>query len=381
MKRSIEKHLRDDLDSKLVLLSGPRQAGKTTLSQQLFSDRVVYLNFDREEDRQVIKKASWPRQSDLVVFDELHKMKGWKRWIKGIFDTEKRPPRFLVTGSARMDVYRKGGDSLAGRHFLYRLHPLSVAEAVRFEKGASSQGTPAEVAQDTILRVGGFPEPYLKGTETFAKRWRKSHIDRILREDLLDLEKVREIKLIEILVDLLADRVGSSVSYLSLARDLEVSPKTVKHWIEILERLFVIFVVTPYSKNIARSILKEPKIYFYDTGRVKNDPGSRLENLMACSLLKRNHFLEDTEGDSRSLHYIKDQQQREVDFLTVVDKRPELLIEVKVSDINPSPHLAYFSPKFEGAKSIQLVQKLARPGQFGKIQVVPSAPWLAGLEA
>ncbi len=346
------------------------------MGHQLFPDGTVYLNYDRAEDREVLRKASWPRKAELVVFDELHKMKHWKRWIKGIYDTEQRPPRLLVTGSARMDVYKRGGDSLAGRHFSFRLHPVSVAEAARAGLSAS-----AEEIQALLLRVGGFPEPFLNGTEEFARRWRKSHVDRILREDLLDLEKVRELKAIEILVDLLAERVGSTVSYSSLARDLEVSPKTVKHWIEILERLYVVFVVTPYSRNIARAILKEPKIYFYDTGRVRQDPGARFENLIACHLLKRNHFLEDTRGDERALHYVRDQQGREADFLTLCDRKPEFLIEAKVSDAALSSSLAYFSERIREARPIQLIRDLARPAQIGRIELLRSAEWLGGLEA
>jgi predicted AAA+ superfamily ATPase len=229
--------------------------------------------------------------------------------------------------------------------------------------------------------VGGFPEPFLNGSEEFSKRWRRSHIDRILREDLLDLEKVRELKSIEILVDLLADRVGSTISYSSLARDLEVSPKTVKHWVEILERMYVIFVVPPYAKNLARAILKEPKIYFYDIGRVKADAGARFENLIACHLLKRGHFLEDTKGDIRALHYVRDQQGREADFLTLNDRKPEFLIEAKVSDPNLSASLTYFSDKIPGAQAIQLVQNPIRPAQFGRVEIRSSAEWLRGLEA
>lgn len=376
MDRDLHHPILKDLDTKLILLSGPRQSGKTTLGQKLFSESTVYLNFDHSGDRELIRKRAWSRNAELVVFDELHKMKNWKSWIKGIYDSEKRPPRLLVTGSARMDIYKRGGDSLAGRHFSFRLHPISIAEAVH-----SGLPSSAEDIQATLLRVGGFPEPFLNGTDEFAKRWRRSHIDRILREDLLDLEKVRELKSIEILVDLLAERVGSSVSYSSLARDLEVSPKTVKHWVEILERLYVVFVVTPYSKNIARAILKEPKIYFYDTGRIKHDAGARFENMIACHLLKRNHFLEDTRGDTRLLHYVRDQQGREADFLTWVDQKPEFLIEAKVSNFNLSSHLAYFSEKIRDARPLQLVQSLEKPAQIGRIEILRSASWLASLEA
>jgi uncharacterized protein len=375
MDRYLTPFVKKDLDKKLVLLSGPRQSGKTTLSQSLHPHSSVYLNFDRTRDRKVIRDESWSREKDLIVFDELHKMRMWKRWIKGTYDTEKIPPRLLVTGSARMDVYRKGGDSLAGRHFLYRLHPVSVAEAVR-----GGVGMDHRTAYERLLKVGGFPEPFL-GDENDAERWRRGHLDRILREDLLDLEKVRDLKSIEILVDLLAERVGSPVSYLSLARDLEISPKTVKHWVEILERMYVVFVVPPYSKNIARAILKEPKIFFYDTGRVVDHPGARLENLVATALLKRNHFLEDTRGERRMLHYVRDQQKREVDFLTLKNGVPEFLIEVKSSKDDPAPALTYFAEKLPAVRALQLVGGLNRDLQYGKVKVRDCSSWLAELEA
>jgi len=375
-QRTLSRYIFKDLDTKIVLLSGPRQTGKTTLGSHLMPEETLYLNYDRHEDRQIIRQTAWSRESELIIFDELHKMKQWKRWIKGIYDTEKVRPRLLVTGSARLDVYRRGGESLAGRHFLYRLHPISVAEAIQ---GKILQSP--KKAQARLLKCGGFPEPFLSDDETFAKRWRKGHIDRILREDLLDLERVHEIKSIEILVDLLAERVGSPVSYSSLARDLEVAPKTVKHWIEVLERMFVIFVVTPYAKNIARALLKEPKVYFYDVARVTGKGGARLENLVACALLKRNQFLEDTKGDTRALHYIRDQQKREVDFFTLLDKRPEYLIEVKEADAKPTSALYHFSEALPDAVPIQLVGSLQRDLQFERIKVKQSASWLAQLES
>jgi uncharacterized protein len=294
MKRKLEDQIRKDLEKKIVLLSGPRQVGKTTLSQQLSPQSTDYFNFDDQDHRKLIREKKWRRDVQLVIFDETHKMKNWKRWLKGVYDTEGTHPSLLVTGSARMDVYSQGAESLAGRHFLYRLHPFSTAEV------HEALDESPETVQEKLLQFGGFPEPFLTANMTFAKRWRRSHLDRILREDLLDLEKVREIKSIEILVDLLAERVGSTISFSSLARDLEVSPKTVKHWIEILQRMFVIFVVPPYSRNIARAILKEPKIYFYDIARVNAPGGARFENLVACALLKRNEFLEDTLGEMKT---------------------------------------------------------------------------------
>lgn len=370
--------IRSDLEKKTVLLSGPRQAGKTTLAKMLFPGSTEYLNYDSSIGRKTIREESWLRKSDLVIFDELHKMKSWKRWIKGIYDTEGVRPRILVTGSARLDLFRKGGDSLAGRFFLYRLHPLSIAEAGR---ASPSLGLSLESIQDRLMNLGPFPEPFLRGSQEEADRWRKTHLDSILREDLIDLESVRDLKGIETLVDLLSERVGSPVSFLSLSRDLAVSPNTVKHWIEILENFYVIFRVTPYSKNIAKALLKEPKIFFYDTGRVINNPGARFENMIATALIKRNHFLEDSKGTVMSLHYVRDQQKREVDFLTLKNKKPEFLVECKWNDGNLCSNLEYFSSIISPEKIVQLSGKPIREKQFGKIQVITAATWLAKLEA
>ncbi|MBF0441787.1 MAG: ATP-binding protein [Oligoflexales bacterium] len=373
MDRYLRKSIEEDLKNKIVLLSGPRQVGKTTLSKNVACKTSAYLNYDDSEDRKIIMSRSWDRNVELLIFDELHKMKKWKSWIKGIYDTNESKQQILVTGSARMDTYKKGGDSLAGRHFSYRLYPLSIAELC-------GQMNP-DMAMDIMLRVGGFPEPFLKGSEHFYKRWRKSHLERILREDLLDLEKVREIKLMEILVDLLAERVGSPISFSSLARDLEISPHTVKKWISILESLYVVFIVPPYTKKIARAILKEPKIFFYDIARVKNEIGARMENFVALSLKKRLDFLEDTSGERNSLFYLRDKEKREVDFLTVRDQKLEWAIEVKTSDAQLSSNLKYYRERLSMVKTFQLVFNLKRDLTIGGTDIVNVGRWLANLEA
>ncbi len=319
----------------------------------------------------MIRAQSWDRDSTLLVLDELHKMKNWKSWLKGLYDVEGLNPPIVVTGSSRMDTFKKAGDSLAGRHRLFRLHPLSVKEVNDLD---------SRTAFDRMLKLGSFPEPFLDGDVKSANLWRRAHLDVILRQDLLDLEKVREIKLIEILVDLLSERVGSTLSYASLARDLEVSPHTVKHWIQILESLFVIFVVTPYSKNIAKAILKEPKIYFYDTGRVKGD-SARLENLIACHLLKRNQFLEDTEGRKIDLHSIKDKEKREVDFAILENRKITHLIEVKESDSSLSPALRYYEQRLSPVYCFQVVHQLKSRLNYGEIKVIAADQFCASLEA
>jgi predicted AAA+ superfamily ATPase len=233
MERELKKYIQNDLDKKIVLLSGPRQVGKTYLSKLLFQN-YEYLNFDYSEDRKIISTESWNKQSDLIIFDELHKKIKWKSWIKGIYDVQGVRPRLIVTGSARMDIFKKGSDSLAGRHFSFRLHPFTVSEL-------KNQMAPIEILK-RLLTVGGFPEPFLSGEVDYAKRWRRSHLERVIKEDLLELENVRNLKQLELLIDLLSERVGSPISFNSLARDLEISPHTVKKWIGILESLYVIFI-------------------------------------------------------------------------------------------------------------------------------------------
>src|SRR5450759_3309580 len=252
MERSLTPFIKNDLPQKIVLLTGPRQSGKTTLSQMLVQN-YDYFSYDLAEHRVALMEKSWRRDCELVVFDELHKMKNWKSWLKGIYDTKGLRPSMLVMGSARLDTARKVGDSLAGRFFQYRLHPLDIKEVKTV--------LAPEAAFDRLMQFGGFPEPFLKGEAIFYNRWKKSHHDIILRQDLRDLESVRSIADMETLIELMRRRVGSPVSHNSLAGDLQRDPKTIKRWLELLENMYVLFRVTPYHKNIARSLLKEPKYY------------------------------------------------------------------------------------------------------------------------
>ncbi len=363
----------NDLEKKVVLLSGPRQCGKTTFAKALPFQSNEYLNFDEIGQRNKIIKKNWSRKVELLIFDELHKMTKWKSWIKGIYDTEGVRPRILVTGSARLDIFRKGSDSLAGRHFIYRMHPFSVAELCGSED--------PEVILQGLLDRGGFPEPYLSKSDLDTRRWRNSHLDVIIRQDLLDLEQVRNMAGVETLIDLLANRVGSTISFRNLAQDLQVTAQTVQRWVLLLERLFVIFMVRPYSKNLARSLLKEPKIYFYDTGRVNDSGGARLENVVACALLKRSHFLSDTQGLKSDLYYMRDREHREVDFLTVTGNKLEYMVEVKTSDDQFSPALHYFAERLQPTTAIQLVHKLHHKKTHKSGTVENLATWLASLEA
>lgn len=375
MQRSLLPYIQKDLERKVVLVTGPRQAGKTTLAKQL-SSSYDYLNFDSAEHRLLILEKSWDRKKDLVIFDELHKMKKWKIWLKGVYDTEGIPPKLLVTGSARLDLAKKTGDSLAGRFFEFRLHPLDLKEI--------HQHLTPDHLQDSfqcLLNVGGFPEPYLEGTPEFYGRWKRSHLDIILKQDMIEIEHIREITSIETLIQLLRKQVGSLVSYSSLARDLQVNDKTVKRWLTSLENLYIVFKVPPYHRNIARAIQKSPKYYFYDTGQVMGDTGAKLENAVACALLKEIHFRQDCFGEERALRLLRDKEGREVDFLVVKNDEPSLLVEAKWSEQNWSPALRYWQKRFSSVPAIQVVGQLEREKTFGRLsELRAAAPWLAALD-
>ena len=374
MKRYLEKYILKDLKKKIVLLTGPRQTGKTTLSKMLISD-YDYFNYDSSEDRLSLLEKSWDRSKNLVIFDELHKLKNWKSWLKGIYDTEGVPPAIIVTGSAKLDSYRKVGDSLAGRFFQFRLHPLDLKE---IKNTINPENLDAEL--DKLLDIGGFPEPFLDGDLLFYNRWKRSHLDIIIKQDLIDLESVQQITSIETLIQLLRKRVGSPVSYSSLARDLQCSDKTIKRWLIILENMYVIFRVSPFHKNITRSILKTPKFYFYDTGQVVGDSGAKLENLVACALLKEIHYLADCYGKEKSLYYLKNKDGKEIDFCITDNQNPGLLIEVKWRDEKISPNFNIFQKFFPKVEMIQIVKNLKREKTFPNgVEVRSAHRWLSRL--
>ena len=372
MERYLKQALLADLERKVILLTGPRQSGKTTLSRMLSGDHQ-YLNHDLAEHRLLIAGKRWDREKSLIIFDELHKMNDWKSWLKGIYDVEGIPPRLLVTGSAKLDAFRKTGDSLAGRHFQFMLHPLDVKEAAD-----NTDLEPEEIFR-RLMTVGGFPEPFLDGSERYYNRWKRSHIDLILKEDLLTLTAVRDIQTIETLIEMLRSRVGSPVSVNSLARDLQKSPNTIQNWMRLLADLYVIFAVPPYHRNIARALLKQPKYYFYDNGMVIGDDSVKLENLVACALLKEVHRLEDVEGERLGICYIRDKEGREVDFVATKNRVPQHLIEVKWADTELSANLRRFL-KDEPVRRTQLVAEMAEAESYpGGERIVPARQFLRDL--
>lgn len=354
--RYITPYILNDLQKKMVFVGGPRQVGKTTLAQAILSNGFPsgrYLNWDFDEDRQDILQKKWSRENNLLVFDELHKFPRWKTWIKGIYDVFHQLHAVIITGSARLDVYRRGGDSLMGRYHYWRLHPFTLDE---IPKGITSKE-----AFKRLMTVGGFPEPFLDGDHRSARRWRRERFDRVLREDIRDLESVRNIQLLGLFLDLLRHRVGGLVTLSNLANDLEISPKTAKAWLEVLERMYLVFCVRPYTKSIPRAVLKPPKVYFFDNADVLGQEGARFENLVATSLLKRIHFLEDRDGYRYELRYIRDKEGREVNFAIVKEGHLEELIEAKYSDENVTKSILYYAQRLNPKKATQIVANLKRP--------------------
>ncbi|NBX17564.1 MAG: ATP-binding protein [Proteobacteria bacterium] len=340
--RYITKQISKDLARKMVFLGGPRQVGKTTLAKHLIEPHDGgYLNWDIPEDRERILERKFPTDP-VWVFDEIHKYRQWRNLLKGIYDKFKGDKSILVTGSARLDYYRYGGDSLQGRYHYLRLHPLSVAEV----------GARAENMQ-RLFELGGFPEPYFSGDAIEAKRWSREYRTRMIRDDILSLEQVGDIGTLERLVIRLPELVGSPLSINAIREDLLVAHKTVARWLDILERMYAIFRISPFGSPKIRAVRKEQKHYHFDWSLISNR-SLRFENFVASHLLKWVHFLEDTEGRDIELRYFRDTDKREVDFVITEDGIPKILVECKFSNSRISDHLIYLKRKFPKAEAWQL---------------------------
>ena len=355
-KRYLVPHILRDLNEKMVFIGGARQVGKTSLSKYIaenYFKHYDYLNWDARDDRKNILQSQFKGNAEIILFDEIHKYKDWKNYLKGQFDKHKDDFKILVTGSARLDVYRRGGDSLMGRYYYYRLHPFSLAEFL--ERGNEivpfkeivfqESGRETKEALEIALKFGGFPEPLLKQNEKELRRWHNQRVERLVREDIRDLENIRELSLLHVLVDILPDRVGSLLSLNSLREDLSVAHKTVAHWMDILERFYYHFRIYPFHHKKIRSLKKEPKLYLWDWSEVPDERGARLENIAASHLLKMCHFLNDVEGYKTDLHFLRDAEAREVDFLVTESGKPWFAVEVKSNSKEVSKSLPYFGDR------------------------------------
>lgn len=352
MERSQKKIIQTDLQKKIVFLVGPRQVGKTWLAKDIAESykHSQYLNYDRKEDRDIIHTEAWLETTDLLILDELHKMEGWKNYLKGIYDTKPAGLQILVTGSARLDISRYIGDSLLGRFYLHRLMPFSPQEFAEIGH---------KFSLSELIERSDFPEPYLSEDERDVLRWRNNYIDGLIRFDVLEYENIQEIRNFRLILDMLRERVGSPISYNAIAEEIKKSPNTVKRYIRIMENLYIVFQITPFSKMISRSILKQPKIYFYDSGLIKGDMGKKFENLVAISLQKYMYELIDQKGEEVKIHYIRTKEGKEVDFAFARNGQIERMIEVKYKDTHIDKNIIYFSEKYS-LPATQIVMNLKR---------------------
>lgn len=365
-KRYLTQQIEKDLQRKMVFLGGPRQVGKTTLSQHILGKSMSgYLNWDNLEHKERILRQELPT-SKLWVFDEIHKYRNWRNYLKGLYDVLGKEHQILVTGSARLDYYRYGGDSLQGRYHYLRLHPLSAQE-LKITSITDFQ---------QLLNLSGFPEPFFEGSETEARRWSREYRQRLIREDVLSLERVDDLTKLELLMLRLPALVGSPLSINALREDLQVSHKAAANWLNIFERLYAIFRISPFGANKIRAVKKEQKHYHFDWSLVE-DAGARFENLVASHLLKWIHYMEDTQGRDLELRYFRDVDGREVDFIVTEKQRALWAIECKWDDAEISKSLKYFKTRFPSCAAWQISAVGKKNYISGEgIQVCQSLPFL-----
>ncbi len=371
----------------MVFIGGPRQVGKTTLSIELIASNFSsygYFNWDNRTDRRSIMNSDWPGNAELLILDEIHKYRKWKSLVKGEWDKLKDKYKFLITGSARLEIYRKGGDSLQGRYHYYRMHPFSLAE-MRNIKNQIVVGEEIRIVEvpsfEEMIRLdkfGGFPEPLIKQDERVLRRWHNEKIARLFREDIRDVEAVRDIASMTLLSDLLPQRVGSLLSINSIREDLEVSHRAVSSWINILESFYYCFRIYPFTGKAIRSIKKEPKLYLWDWSEI-DEESIRFENMIASHLLKMVNFLYDYEGFKTKLNFLRDVDKREVDFLVTVNEKPWFTVEVKQNDTNPSKQLKYFSDRLHIPYLYQVVKKKGVDRYVDGVRIVSSDRFLSSL--
>lgn len=398
INRYLTDAIKEDLEEKMVFVGGPRQAGKTTLALDCVGKdyNTAYFNWDKVSQRLSAINSQWPSDKDLIILDEFHKYKKWKNWIKGEWDTLKKKYKFLLTGSARFNIYRKGGDSLQGRYHYYTLHPFTFAELINTNQGKITkvsrnfntiqpgnelifQNNNSKKDLDTIFHYGGFPEPLFKQDERFLRRWHKEKFERFFKEDIRELTQITDITTIMLLSELLPERTSSILSINSLSEDLQVNYRTVANWINIFEQFYYCFTLPPYRTSKISSVRKEKKLYLWDWSGI-NDDGKRLENFIACHLLKFCDFLREYEGYDTMLYYLRDTNAREVDFLVAEGQKPWFAVEVKLSETNISKNLLYFNERMKMPYCYQVVKD--RDVDFNKsnIRVMSANKFLSGLK-
>lgn len=386
ISRRLYPFIKKDLTRKMVLLAGPRQCGKTSLAKTIaksFSS-AHYYNWDVANDRKSLLRNELDDAKKLWLFDELHKYRRWRNWLKGIYDEFHETHPILVTGSAKLDVYSRGGDSLQGRYFFHRMHPLTLGElegmTIRIEKEIPQFSQSAQNTLSNLLKLGGFPEPFLSGSETEAERWRNQYGTLLVREEVRDLEKTEDLDSMELLFDRLGDCVGSPLSINSLREDLELSHGTVSKWLGIFEKLYGVFRVAPFGPPRIKAIKKEPKLYFWDWGRVAN-PGARFENLVAVHLMTYCHWLTDQQGKKAELRYFRSKAKHEVDFIVIVNHKPVVAVECKLADESPGSGLRYLLERVSIPQAFQISFSGRKDYVAGitRIRALPASQFLSAL--
>ncbi|MDO8519143.1 MAG: ATP-binding protein [Deltaproteobacteria bacterium] len=362
-------------EGNMVILAGPRQSGKTTTAVQYDPKSTSYWNWDDSDDRALLRsspqhffEAAKKRDGlhKVIVLDEIHKNRKWRGWLKGLYDKHGNDNRIIVTGSARLNVFRRGGDSLLGRYYFYHHHPLSLGELLErpftndlFRKSAS--GGNEEFAK--LLRFGGFPRPYLAGRETSHAKWTRMRRELLIKEDMRDLSKIEDVAAIELLVTLLGGRIGGLLNMQNLANDLSVSVDSIRRWIKLLEALYYVYLIPPYTKNVKRSLVKTPKPFLWDWSEV-TDEAARFENMIASHLYKSVHYWTDTGHGEFKLCFIRDKEKREVDFLVTKDNKPFLLVECKKSERAISSSLFHFNEILKPRYACQVIRDMKPEGRF-----------------
>lgn len=337
--RYIQKSVQEDLQRRMVFIGGPRQVGKTTLALSFLksgsSKSPAYLSWDHVPSRSLILNGKIPSDQALIIFDEIHKYSKWRSLVKGLYDVHHEDTKFIVTGSARLDHFKKGGDSLFGRYRYYRLHPFSLNELSK---------VPNKSDFESLFELSGFPEPLFSGKLTDYKRWHLERIDRVVYTDINDLENLKDIASMQLLVEALDSRVGSPLSIENLRQDLGSSHPTVSRWLDILEAVYMTYRISPFGSPKIRAVKKEQKLYFWDWAQV-SEKGPRFENLVASHLLKFCHFKEDTQGDKMEHRFLRDRDGREVDFVVLENKKPLFAVECRSGERSISSHISYFKDR------------------------------------
>ena len=365
----LEEHF--SMDRQMLFLAGPRQVGKTTISEAAaeLTDEWFYFNWDIQEHRAIIIQGPQTvgnqifierarEMAPIVVFDEIHKYSRWKTFLKGFFDLYKGKVHIIVTGSAKLDVYQSGGDSLMGRYFPYRVHPLSIAECIRTTISDREIRPPAPIEAsdfEVLWKYGGYPEPFLKRNDLFYTKWKLTRFKQFFEEDIRDLTQIHELAQLELLSDLLKHQAGQLLNYHNLANKVNVSVNTIRRWISVFERLYYCFLIRPWTKNVTRSLLKEPKLFLWDWSDI-DETGARAENFVGSHLLKAVHFWMDRGFGKYKLYFVRDKEKREVDFLVTKNQKPWFLVEVKHSaNMGISKHLYRFQEQVQAPHAFQVI--------------------------